>query len=83
MTLPKYWALLILAAAVLGILPEMVPDANSDQVRQILFSFVVIVYIPIIAILRMRHLRMTLKEYLLGFIPFYGVRHRFKRITKK
>ena len=83
MTLFKYWFLLILAAVALGILPRMLPGADPDQVRQIGFSLIILVYIPIISILRMRYLGMTPIDYLLGLIPFYGVYHRFKRIAKK
>lgn len=83
MTLFKYWVLLILAAVVLGFLPNMVPNADPAQARQIVFSFIILVYIPIIAFFRMRYIGMTLKEYFLEFIPFNGVSRRFKRTPKK
>jgi hypothetical protein len=83
MTLFKYWALLILAAIALGILPKVIPGVDPEQVRQIGFYFIILVYIPLIAILRMRYLGITLKEYLLGLVPFYGESHRFRRLTKE
>ena len=83
MTLLKYWALLILAAIGLGILPKVTPGVDPDQIRQIGFYFIILVYVPLIAILRMRYLGISLREYLLGLVPFYGESHRFKRLTKK
>ena len=83
MTQFKYWALMIQAAIALGDSPKMIPSIDPDQVRQIGLYFIILVYIPLIAILRMRYLGISLKEYLLGLVPFYGESHRFKRLTKR
>ena len=42
------------------------------------FFWVIVLYVPILSILRMIKLKYTWKEILLSFIPFYGLKYRFR-----
>lgn|GEM_PF-6835232 len=48
-----------------------------------ILPFIIIFYIPLVTILRMRYVGMTWKEALKSFIPFYGFKYRFKLFQKK
>lgn len=47
------------------------------------FSWIVMVYIPIVAIARMKYMGYTKKEMLMSIIPFYGIKYRFRLPKKK
>lgn len=83
MNLIKYWLLLIAGAVVVGLLPKAFPQSNPEEVRWLGFAVCVLFYIPTLAILRMRYLKMSWKEFLISLIPFYGVWYRFRRVSEK
>ncbi len=83
MTLLKYWLLVITGAVVVGLVPKAFPGSNPEEVRWVGFTVCLLLYIPAIAILRMRYLKMSWKEVLLSFIPFYGMRYRFRRLFER
>ncbi len=47
-----------------------------------ILPYLVIFYIPTVTILRMKYLKYSWKEIFKSFIPFYGVKYRF-RVFKK
>ncbi|MFB9295192.1 hypothetical protein [Persicitalea jodogahamensis] len=83
MNLINYWLLVIAGGIVVGLLPQAFPGTNPDEVRWLGFVVCMLLYIPTIAILRMRYLKMSWKEFLIGIIPFYGTQHRFRRLLEK
>ena len=83
MSLLKYWLLIIVGAIAVGFLPQAFPEKNPDEVLWVGFVVCMLLYIPVIAILRMRHLKMSWKEFLIGLIPFYGTWYRFRRFSEK
>ncbi len=83
MTLFKYWMLVIAGGIVVGLLPMAFPNANAEEVRFLGFSICIMLYIPSIALFRMRYLKMSWKEILISFIPFYGTQYRFRRLLEK
>lgn len=50
---------------------------------QKILPVLIIFYIPILVIIRMKFIKMSWKEMLLSLIPFYGIRYQFKIFTKK
>lgn len=67
----------VVSAIVIGI-----KNGSLEGIANI-FSIIVIFYLPIIAIIRMKTLKAPLKEILLSFIPFFGTKYRFKRFLEK
>lgn len=48
-----------------------------------ILPYLIILYVPTITIIRMKHIKFTWKEVLYSFIPFYGFKYRFKVFTEK
>lgn len=83
MNLIKYWLLIITGAVAVGILPKPFPQSNPQDVRLIGLALCMLLLVPTIAILRMRSLKISWKEFLIGLIPFYGIWYRFRRLSGK
>ncbi|MBB5285345.1 hypothetical protein HNQ92_003502 [Rhabdobacter roseus] len=80
MTRAKYLGLLIGGAVSLGLLSLIVPEGYAEKVMEMGGTLLIILFIPILAIIRMRYLGMSGKEFLLSFIPIYGAKYRYKRL---
>jgi hypothetical protein len=56
---------------------------EDPELGNIVFALLVMGWITPVGVLRMWALGMTTRELLLSFIPFYGLKYRFKRIFGK
>ncbi len=84
MTRAKYWLLLTIVPVVIGLISRHIAQTDSLQTAQA-FSwqamiFVILVYIPVVGILRMRYLKFTWKEVMLSLVPFLGSTYKYKRL---
>ncbi len=84
MNLRKYWLLILIPPLLIGGVAYLIYRTSTQQDAQTFFINALIVniliYIPIIGLLRMRYLKFTWKDFLLSFIPFYGIHYRTKRL---
>ncbi len=68
----KFLVLLIIPSFLLGILIAYLDETYGDKYFKLVISLWIIVYLPIIIILRMRSLGFTLKEGFKAMVPFWG-----------
>ncbi len=54
-----------------------------EEIIPFIIPFFIIIYFPLVYLLRMRYVGMTWKEVGKSFIPFYGIKNRFKTFQKK
>ena len=71
-----YFIVLLLPFAILG---SLFPTNFSSDI----LPYLIIFYIPVISILRMKFVKFTWIEILKSMIPFYGLKYRFKVFTEK
>ena len=83
MTKNKYWALLIIGPILIGTFSIIIKNWYTEEVAEDLFiKFIccwIAIFIPVIGLLRMKYLKFTLKDILIGLLPFYGTYHRSKK----
>ncbi|WP_247237343.1 hypothetical protein [Telluribacter sp. SYSU D00476] len=80
MTRGWYFGLLIGGAVALGLASLMVPEEYSEEVMKTGGRLGILVFIPLLAFLRMRYIGMSWKEIVLSFIPFHGIKYRSKKL---
>lgn len=68
----KFLVLLIVPSFLVGILIAYLDETYGDKYFKLVISLWIIVYLPIIIILRMRSLGFTLKEGFKAMVPFWG-----------
>jgi MFS-type transporter involved in bile tolerance (Atg22 family) len=68
----KFLVLLIIPSFLVGILIAYLDETYGDKYFKLVISLWIIVYLPIIIILRMRSLGFTLKEGFKAMVPFWG-----------
>lgn len=68
----KFLILLIIPSFFVGILIGYLDDIFGDKYFKLVISIWIIVYIPVLLILRMRSLGFTLKEGFKAMVPFWG-----------
>ncbi len=54
-----------------------------DKFPHIILPVLIVIYIPVLTILRMKYIKMSWKEILISMIPFYGYSKQIKIFTKK
>ena len=74
----KFITLLIIPSFLVGILIAYLDETYGDKYFKLVISLWIIVYLPIIIILRMRSLGFTLKEGFKAMVPFWGSNLRNK-----
>lgn len=78
MSFIKFITLLIIPSFLVGILIAYLDETYGDKYFKLVISLWIIVYLPIIIILRMRSLGFTLKEGFKAMVPFWGSNLRNK-----
>ncbi len=48
-----------------------------------IFQYLIVFYIPVLTFVIMKYIGMRYKEMLLAFVPFYGLKYRYKVFTEK
>ena len=68
----KFIILLIIPSFLVGVLIAYLDEVFGDKYFKLVISLWIIVYIPVLIILRMRSLGFTLKEGFKAMVPFWG-----------
>lgn len=80
----RYWIVVLLPSIILGILANYISAKYTQEIAQQFFieymEYYILIYIPLIGIIRLRSLNLNLKEILLSLIPIYGIYYRRKRM---
>lgn len=74
-----YFCLIIPFLALGFAMREVISFDSGIEVLQYLIMF----YLPVLTLIRMKYIGLTYKEMLLTFIPFYGIKYRYKVFTEK
>lgn len=61
------------------ILGAVFPDIFPEKI----LPYMIIFYIPILSVIRMKYIGMKWKDILVSFIPFYGLKNSYKIFTEK
>lgn len=87
MTRTKYWITLLLWPVTLGIVTVIMSKTSSPEEAQIFFAiafqYSIILYLPLVFLLRARFLRLTWKEILIAMVPVYGHKLRYRIFYEK
>ncbi len=68
----KFIILLIIPSFLVGVLIAYLDETFGDKYFKLVISLWIIVYIPVLIILRMRSLGFILKEGFKAMVPFWG-----------
>ena len=74
--------LLILPFVIAGLSVNIINGMQLKDLTEIL-KWLILVYIPILTIIRMRYIKLSWKQFFLSFVPIIGIRNRFKIFTEK
>lgn len=83
MTRSKYIIILVVTAILAGVIPNLFPIEQQEKVYRITIIVAIGFVVPILGTIRLKYIGQSWKEYFMGFIPFYGVKYRYKRFTEK
>lgn len=78
-----YWVLILLPFAIAGAYVGSNPELDSQDLFDDYMSWLILIWIPVVAIGNMLLNKRPIKEILLSFIPFYGIKYRFRRGMNK
>jgi hypothetical protein len=77
-----YWILVLFPFAIIGAYVGNEPTLGNEDFFEYI-SWIIVLYLPLLSFLRLRYLKRTLKQTLLSFVPFYGIKYRFGMSEKK
>jgi hypothetical protein len=73
-----YWFLVLLPGIVIGLASALVGGEDGKAILFKGLQYTILLYLPIISVIRMKYLKFSIKQILSSFIPFYGLKFRQK-----